>query len=180
MPISFQTVVVVSVVTAAHAGALVALKPVSEETANFFSELKLDAFVEEVLVKEADPRGKVPETAEERPENLEKPTMEEGASESESASIAEAGTIETGVGIERQVTEEKESVTAVTDVRAFAGRIDEPVLRDYSEAEETKLKEKVAALPVEPKKISPPTVPKEEPKSLGPLQVREILPRSGS
>ena len=110
----------------------------------------------------------------------EKPTMEEGASESESATLAEAETIETGVGIERQVTEEKESVTAVTDVRAFAGRIDEPVLRDYSEAEETKLKEKVAALPVEPKKISPPTVPKEEPKSLGPLQVREILPRSGS
>lgn len=178
MHFSFQSFFVAVVVTAAHVGALLALKPVSEEASQYFSHLPMDQFVEEVLVKKG-PERETPEVTPETPKEetllaVEEESTPEIAPE-DAVVLADAEPAEaTEIEDEIDISEERDSVAAVADVRSFAGRIHEPALvEEPVSLPETVTRaieiEEPVAEPARPAKVSPP-------KKIGPLEIRAIQP----
>ncbi len=130
MNLSFQTILIGAFVTVAHLAAMVALKPATLEASKYFETLELDGFVQQVLTKQEEDISE--------PEGAETPMLagiEEILSEPSAPLVkeVEAPRIEAPEKF-MDLQEEMDSMKAVTDVRVFAGRIDEPKLEEYTSA----------------------------------------------
>lgn len=183
MNFSFQTVLVGSLVTVVHVAAILVMKPATLEASKFFEGLKLDGFVEEFLVKK-DSAENFSMPQEERAPML--AGVEEVLNEP-SVPVLEQAAPSTPIESPEKfmnLEEERDSMKAVTDVRVFAGRIDEPKLEEYTSA-------RVVAEPVAaPEAIVPAqkTVVKPAPekkvvtpaKEAGPHRLRAIAPLTRS
>lgn len=133
MNFSFQTILIGAVVTVAHLVAILAIKPATLEASKFFENLELDGFVQNVLVKQGRDFSAPVEVEESIPPVL--AGIEEILSEPSAPLIdeIEAPKIEAPEKF-MNLQEEMDSMKAVTDVRVFAGRIDEPKLEEYTSA----------------------------------------------
>ncbi|MEM6280118.1 MAG: hypothetical protein AAF733_11600 [Verrucomicrobiota bacterium] len=169
MQFSFQTFLVGVFVTVVHVAAIVTLKPASLEASKFFSDLEMNAFVEDFLVKKGD-ETTTPEVSPEPSLLAKEDSLSEEATPDE-VLLAEGETAKVEAS-EIDISGERDSVQAVTDVRAFAGRIEEPSLvTEMEEDLETRAVEGKAEARVHRES------PEEAvPKKVGPLEVRAIRP----
>ena len=192
MNFSFQTVLVGSVVTVVHVAAILVMKPATLEASKFFNGLELDGFVEGFLVKQGEgqsfstPGGTSPPRLAGVEEILSEPSEPVLEAEAPSPRVESPGKF---MNLEREI----DSIKAVTDVRVFAGRIDEPELEEYSSAGAVAESDGDAKVtPAASVKVTPMPEPLSAPKQdvrkesaasappAGPHQVRAIAPLSRS
>lgn len=188
MTISFQNFAVGAIVTVAHLAVIVAIKPATLEASKYFQALKMDAFVEEVLVKheantEMEPLEIIPEMlskveveveaeADPEPENEPVPAPKEKA-----PLVVPDSTVEFAESF-IDLKQEMDSMKAVTDVRVFSGRIEQPTLRRATPVEAPASSE---AASKKPEEVATPVVEKpaaKKPTKSGPFNLREIRPVS--
>lgn len=136
MRIPFQTVAVGVVVTIAHLVVIAAMKPASLQASKYFQQWELESFVAEALVKpgaeeavaaagslpESNPGSEVADGGE-----IAGPPREEMAPV---RSEGDTGELPGVPGQFLDLEKEMDSMKAVTDVRAFSGRIEEPQLEE--------------------------------------------------
>ncbi|MDF1823302.1 MAG: hypothetical protein P1U68_01595 [Verrucomicrobiales bacterium] len=176
MNISYQTLLVGSVVTAVHVAAILVMKPATLEASKFFDGLELDGFVETVLVKQGRAEDFSPAEEVSSPVLAEvEETLSEPSTELVEETVSTLPAESPGKFIDLE--KEMDSIKAVTDVRVFAGRIHRPELEEYTSA-------RVVAEPVEEAAVEADapaeSVQRKSTKVVTPLNIREIRPLSRS
>ena len=188
MTFSFQTIIVGAVVTVAHLAAILAIRPATLEASKYFHSPEMDAFVAEVLVKSGS--GSDPGS----PERVSDIIAQAETVEEEAGPDPQPESVDTSTPVEKvampvpdstvefaesfiDLEKERESMKAVTDVRVFSGRIEQPSVRQPAAEKAAAEAEKA---PEEPARAEPPVIEEpaaeKKPSSAGPFKLREIRP----